>query len=173
MVLLPHPKGTYTKWAARGGAPIQEIRRYLGERIAMYVCWVETLNSTLLCPIIAGVATTVYGVCIVLMGKDDYWLGQPCSDQSVVGGVLLSPTNVSTNVSTYGTADIEVNFTNSTAGDDAGMSLEALTNNEATPVFALVICIWCSFFSESWKRVQITKAVEWDVTELEEEERPR
>ena len=155
---------TYVKWAAQGRAPIQDIRRYLGERVAMYVCWVETLNSTMLLPIIAGIVCALYGLCIVAIGQQDFWLGTPCNNH-------ILPANVSTNA----TDGVHNSTSNGTVPPVVGSNdsvLEALTNNEATPVFALIICIWCSFFSESWKRVQITKAVEWDVTELEEEERP-
>lgn len=51
--------------------------------------------------------------------------------------------------------------------------MRILFNNEATVAFALVLIGWAAFFSENWKRTQITHAVEWDVTGFEENEVPR
>lgn len=52
-------------------------------------------------------------------------------------------------------------------------AMRMMFNNEATVVFALVLIGWAAFFSENWKRTQITHAVEWDVTGFEENEVPR
>ena len=149
-----------------------------------YVCWVETLNDTLLFPVIAGIASSIYGICIVALNQNDYWLGTPCKFTAVEDANATNATNAtsglrwsgdddaSTFSSSNGTFENVTLLVNGTETMSA-LSWEALTNNEATPVFALIICIWCTFFTESWKRVQITRAVEWDVTQLEEEERPR
>jgi anoctamin-5 len=96
----------------------------------------------------------LYGLAVVLMDKD-HWLSSSCKND-------LSALNSNGTIGSNGTSD--------TVDDDKWKSL---FNNEATPVFALIVCLWSSYFGEVWKRAQITKAVEWDVTQLEEEELPR
>mmetsp|Transcript_13493 Transcript_13493/g.39828 ORF Transcript_13493/g.39828 Transcript_13493/m.39828 type:complete len:778 (+) Transcript_13493:57-2390(+) len=46
-------------------------------------------------------------------------------------------------------------------------------DNEAVPVYAVCVALWCTGFSEAWKRKQNTLAFVWNVQDFEEEELPR
>jgi anoctamin-5 len=128
----------HKKWLQSGIAPVRELRTYLGEQMTLYLCWVETLNSTMFLPMIAGLLCMAYGVAIVALEKEDYWLGTPCNGNYYS---VLDDDNASTS-STSGSGS--GNGPNS--GNRTMNAMEALTNNEATPVFAVIICIWCTVF---------------------------
>ncbi|KAK3099349.1 hypothetical protein FSP39_003125 [Pinctada imbricata] len=46
-------------------------------------------------------------------------------------------------------------------------------DNDATPYFALIICLWGTIFIERWKRKNATLAYEWDVDKFESNEPDR
>lgn len=46
-------------------------------------------------------------------------------------------------------------------------------DNDATPYYALIICVWGTLFLELWKRKTASLAYEWDVDEFEETEPDR
>ncbi|OPL21194.1 hypothetical protein AM593_00704, partial [Mytilus galloprovincialis] len=46
-------------------------------------------------------------------------------------------------------------------------------DNEATPYYAMIICVWGTLFLELWKRKTSTLAYEWDVDEFEATEPDR
>jgi len=52
-------------------------------------------------------------------------------------------------------------------------SMGAVFDNDATPFFALAICLWGSLFLEGWKRKEASLSYQWDVRDFEEEERER
>ncbi|CAB4034583.1 Hypothetical predicted protein, partial [Paramuricea clavata] len=43
-------------------------------------------------------------------------------------------------------------------------------DNDATPFFALIICLWGTIFLELWKRKTAELAYQWDVSDFEEQE---
>lgn len=43
-------------------------------------------------------------------------------------------------------------------------------DNDATPFFALIICLWGTFFLERWKRTNARLSYQWDVDTFEEQE---
>eukprot|EP00039_Didymoeca_costata_P024303 m.9964 g.9964 ORF g.9964 m.9964 type:complete len:1015 (-) comp4172_c0_seq2:27-3071(-) len=118
----------FQQWIKEGEVPLAHIRRYLGERHAFYLCWVQTLNKALVVPCLLGGLAVFYGFISLV------------------------------------TSTRELSF------DSA---LEILFNNWATVVFSMLLCVWCTYYTEVWKRVQIKNAVEWDVTTVEEDEMVR
>ena len=60
--------------------------------------------------------------------------------------------------------------------DEALAALDVLKeafDNNATPWYAITICIWSTVFLELWKRKNSVLAYEWDVTNFEETEPDR
>lgn len=62
----------HAEWTRTGNAPLPFLRKYYGERLAMYICWSETLHKRLVAPSILGLITFIYGM-IHFNGKErDY-----------------------------------------------------------------------------------------------------
>jgi len=122
----------YDAWVPTDAAPLNQIRKYYGEQIALYVCWTETLHTTLIWPAGLGLFTFIYGI----------W--------------------------NLGSHERDFNATQTVTAFNYG--LDKVFNNHCTVVFTFVLCGWCTYYFEKWKRIQVTKAVEWDAFNVEEDE---
>eukprot|EP00164_Ancoracysta_twista_P000608 GFYU01000804.1.p1 GENE.GFYU01000804.1~~GFYU01000804.1.p1 ORF type:complete len:773 (+),score=236.18 GFYU01000804.1:115-2433(+) len=90
--------------------PIEEIRLYFGERIALYFAWLGFYTKWLIVPSLFGLI-----LFIVQVQNDNF--------------------------------------------DNAGV-----------PVYCCFLALWATFFLEFWKREQVQYAVNWGMTDYEEEE---
>ncbi|CAG2218059.1 unnamed protein product [Mytilus edulis] len=80
----------------------------------------------------------------------------------------------------YGIVNSASSSTDSGSASNNGSTVtEILTvikeacDNEATPYYAMIICVWGTLFLELWKRKTNTLAYEWDVDEFEATEPDR
>ncbi|XP_069129739.1 anoctamin-7-like isoform X3 [Argopecten irradians] len=126
--------------------PLWKIRNYFGEKIALYFAWSGLLISSLWIP-------TVFGFAIFLFG-------------------LISST-------ISGTTTIE-RPANATVVQLIKIEMEELLevvklafDNDVTPFFACVVCLWGTVFLEMWKRKSATLAYEWDVDNYDSNEPDR
>jgi len=121
-------------WRPTGDLPIPWIRRYFGEHYTFYLVWSQTLNQTMWVPVVAGLAATAFGL-------------QNLFKKGFCG---------------YGKY---VNFTESVDEScrdlSLAMVLEEVTNTGATPIFAIVLCLWTAFFLEKWVRREHTWSAYW------------
>lgn len=104
------------------GQPIDSIKSYFGEKIALYFEFLGHYTTWLLYLTIAGIVM--------------------CIDIVIEWGL-------------YGTLS------------------EPLGKAYGTPVFCAFVAIWSQLMLEYWKRTEKTKAMEWGMTEFEEEEQDR
>lgn len=143
------------KWAKRWFKyqPLWRIRNYFGEKIALYFAWSGVLISTLFIPTLLGLGIFGYGL-------------------------YVSITEVLTNNSTT-TNTTDVNITTTTPSfikevqgtvEETIDIIRSSFDNEATPYFALIICLWGTIFLEVWKRKNCKLAYEWDVNAYEDAE---
>ncbi|XP_055959025.1 anoctamin-4 isoform X2 [Patella vulgata] len=128
--------------------PLWKIRNYFGEQIAFYFAWSGMLIMSLWLPSLLGIGIFIYGL-VVSASKES------------------SDTDQSDNV-TSSTID---NIKNTVVGvlDLVKESFD----NDATPFFGLIICLWGTIFLEAWKRKTATLAYEWDVEDFESKEPDR
>ncbi|XP_048774144.2 anoctamin-4-like isoform X2 [Ostrea edulis] len=126
--------------------PLWKIRNYFGEMIALYFAWVGEMTTSLWIPMLFGFAIFLYGLYLSVEANETKF-------------------------------DVPVN---ATAAEKIKIEVEALLetirssfDNEVTPYFALIICLWGTLFLERWKRKNAMMAYEWDVDNFEHNEPDR
>ncbi|XP_052795282.1 anoctamin-4-like isoform X2 [Mya arenaria] len=126
--------------------PTWKIRNYYGEKIAFYFAWIGLLMTSLWFPMFFGMACFGYGLSLSLERQAN----QPALNESLPAQDLIK---------------LRV-----------GQLYDAISgsfDNNVTPFFALVICLWGTIFLEFWKRHNARLAYEWDVDQFEMNEPDR
>ncbi|KAK3592836.1 hypothetical protein CHS0354_028912 [Potamilus streckersoni] len=139
--------------------PLWKIRDYFGEKIALYFAWSGTLTTTLWIPMLLGIAIFIFG------------LVNSSKRNAVVDG--LSTATITTLAPNTTTAAAGIMSSFKAKLTDVLTDIKEAFDNDATPFFAMIICIWGTIFLEVWKRHQARLAYEWDVEQFEETEPDR
>ncbi|XP_052076690.1 anoctamin-3-like isoform X2 [Mytilus californianus] len=126
--------------------PLWKIRNYFGEKIALYFAWTGMLTSSLWIP-------TIFGFCIFLYGLIASQINE------------TSPLEIPQNATALQEFQSRMN--------DLLNTIKKAFDNDVTPFFALIICLWGTVFLELWKRTNATLAYEWDVDNFETNEPDR
>ncbi|MGH0178145.1 UNVERIFIED_CONTAM: hypothetical protein FKN15_076769 [Acipenser sinensis] len=151
--------------------PLSRIRNYFGEKIALYFAFVETLQLSLIIPALIGFCIFVYGLHLSivchrstnehLMGHNIQALCQSSQMLSIeVNKTLDSIRHVLPYIDRGKCHNLEwrrrmlVNTINQTCliggsyipvqvnFDDFSTIIKSSLDNDATPVFALIVCLW-------------------------------
>lgn len=126
--------------------PLWKIRNYFGEMIALYFAWVGEMTTSLWIPMLLGFAIFLYGLKVSVEANE-------------------SKFNIPSNISDSERLKYEVEALLTT--------FRSSFDNDVTPYFALIICIWGTMFLERWKRKNAQLAYEWDVDNFEHNEPDR
>ncbi|XP_077983931.1 anoctamin-4-like isoform X2 [Glandiceps talaboti] len=141
--------------------PLWKVRNYFGEKIAFYFAWSGTLITSLWIPMLLGLAITGYGL---YLSVKEYQMQQ---DVIIANSTGLNNTN--STAPTDGTLLAEV----TQIGLDVFSIVKESFDNEITPYFGIIICLWGTLFLEIWKRNNARLAYEWDVDDYEDNEPDR
>nr|XP_011431270.2 anoctamin-4 isoform X4 [Crassostrea gigas] len=126
--------------------PLWKIRNYFGEMIALYFAWVGEMTTSLWIPMLLGFAIFLYGLKVSVEANE-------------------SKFDIPSNISDSERLKYEVEALLTT--------FRSSFDNDVTPYFALIICIWGTMFLERWKRRNAQLAYEWDVDNFEHNEPDR
>uniref|UniRef100_A0A8C9WKH9 Anoctamin n=1 Tax=Scleropages formosus TaxID=113540 RepID=A0A8C9WKH9_SCLFO len=146
----------WARWACwRKYQPLDHIREYFGEKVALYFAWLGFYTGWLLPAAIVGLLVFLFG--IWLMTTD-----VPAKEICNSGGTfIMCPL---CNICTYW------NLSSICTTFKAGL----LFDNGGTVFFSMFMALWAVTFLEYWKRTSAVLAHRWDCSEFEEiEERPR
>ncbi|NXA90928.1 ANO9 protein, partial [Melanocharis versteri] len=131
--------------------PIEEIRCYFGEKVALYFAWLGWYTYMLVFAALAGLATVAAGTTVFSSSQVSKEICDanntimcPLCDQNCSFWVL-------SDTCTYA-------------------KVTHMIDNEATVVFAMFMAIWATVFLELWKRERATVATNWDLYGWDEEE---
>ncbi|CAF0718472.1 unnamed protein product [Brachionus calyciflorus] len=137
----------YKKWAKLTNIfkrqPLPTIRLYFGESVAFYFAWIGTFIKTSLLPTIIGIIFFIVGIVNSVEKTDKTYIYN------------MNSTGLKS-ASIYGGYYLNL-FADS-------------FDNDLTPYYALIICLWGAIFSEFWKRKNARLAYEWDVLKFERDE---
>ncbi|XP_071847241.1 anoctamin-7-like isoform X4 [Apostichopus japonicus] len=158
--------------------PLWKIRNYFGEQIAFYFAWAGSMATVLWIPMILGLGIWAYGLYLSISTYVE-----ERADQDALRDLEAE---LQWNITLYNNTEDREELANVTAQLEEWSIVDLLTedwlimfknsfDNEATPYFALVICLWGTVFLEYWKRKSATLAYEWDVNtyQLSEPDRPQ
>mmetsp|Transcript_9856 Transcript_9856/g.17332 ORF Transcript_9856/g.17332 Transcript_9856/m.17332 type:complete len:968 (-) Transcript_9856:264-3167(-) len=141
------PDQLFKEWNALGSMPwhqpLEKIRNYAGEKIAMYFAFLGHYTLWLLAPAIIGT---------VIFGRQVYFVYVATGGYDVVGpgGAEIIPV---------------LNDEN----EIVDFNTDLHTRVPEAPIFALFISLWASFLIEFWKRKQATFALKWGMSNFEKE----
>uniref|UniRef100_A0A674N6Y0 Anoctamin n=1 Tax=Takifugu rubripes TaxID=31033 RepID=A0A674N6Y0_TAKRU len=157
--LLPHISVVsllYEEWANYSVffkyQPIGLVRKYFGEKIALYFAWLGLYTQMLIPASLVGVIVFLYGCATV--------------DDNIPSMEICHPEN---NITMCPLCDQVCSYWKlSTACGTARAS--HLFDNPATVFFSIFMALWAAMFMEHWKRRQMRLNYEWDLTGFEDEE---
>lgn len=146
----------WARWACwRNYQPLDHIREYYGEKIALYFAWLGFYTGWLLPAAVVGTLVFLFGIWLavtdvpaaeICQSGDDYLMCPLCN--------ICSYWNLSIICYTF----------------KAGL----LFDNGGTVFFSIFMSLWAVTFLEHWKRTSAVLSHRWDCSEFQEsEERPR
>lgn len=139
--------------------PLWLIRRYFGEKVALYFAWLGFYTKCLYPPAVVGLLCFVYG--LGSMDGEDNVPSKEICDSNIAGNITLCP--LCDKACAY-----------QTLGDSCIFSkLTYLFDNPATVFFAIFMSFWATTFLELWKRRQAVIVWEWDLQNADYDEEPR
>nr|XP_050845862.1 anoctamin-4 [Vespula vulgaris]XP_050845863.1 anoctamin-4 [Vespula vulgaris]XP_050845864.1 anoctamin-4 [Vespula vulgaris]XP_050845865.1 anoctamin-4 [Vespula vulgaris] len=139
--------------------PLWLIRRYFGEKVALYFAWLGFYTECLVAPAVVGLLCFIYGLGS-MEGPDNVPSKEICDDK-IAGNITLCPL-----------CDKACGYQR--LGESCIFSkLTYLFDNPATVFFAIFMSFWATTFLELWKRRQAVLVWEWDLQNTEDDEEPR
>uniref|UniRef100_A0A8C8J1P2 Anoctamin n=1 Tax=Oncorhynchus tshawytscha TaxID=74940 RepID=A0A8C8J1P2_ONCTS len=146
----------WARWASwKNYQPLDHIREYYGEKIALYFAWLGFYTGWLLPAAVVGTLVFLFGIWLMVTdapareiceSKDEFVMCPLCK--------ICSYWNLSSICTTF----------------KAGL----LFDNGGTVFFSIFMALWAVTFLEYWKRTSAVLAHRWDCSEFQEtEERPR
>ncbi|CAK9298490.1 unnamed protein product [Gordionus sp. m RMFG-2023] len=133
--------------------PIGLIRKYFGEKIAIYFAWLGFYTKMLVPAALFGFLCFFYG----LLTIDNFVPIKEICDKNGIGNLTMCPLcDACTFWKLYDSCLYS--------------KLTYLFDNPATIAFAVFMSFWSTFFLELWKRKQNELSWDWDTKDFEEEE---
>ncbi|CRL03590.1 CLUMA_CG016250, isoform A, partial [Clunio marinus] len=139
--------------------PLCLVRKYFGDKIALYFCWLGFYTQMLVFPAIVGFLCFIYG--LASMNSDDNTPSKEMCNPYGIGNITLCP--LCDKACSYQKLHDSCFFA----------QLTYLFDNPATVFFAIFMSLWATTFLELWKRKQSMVAWEWDLHNVENDEEPR
>ncbi|XP_043289044.1 anoctamin-4 isoform X2 [Venturia canescens] len=146
-----------SQWYKR--QPLWLIRRYFGEKVALYYAWLGFYTKALYPPAIVGVLCFIYG--LGSMDSPDNIPTKEICDLKLAGNITLCP--LCDRACSYRRLKDSCLFSR----------LTYLFDNPATVFFAIFMSFWATTFLELWKRRQAVIVWEWDLQNADGDEEPR
>ncbi|XP_063545524.1 anoctamin-4 [Cydia strobilella] len=146
-----------SKWYKK--QPLWLVRRYFGDKIGLYFCWLGFYTKMLYAPAAVGTLCFLYG--LASMGSEDNIPSKEICDMSGPGNTTLCP--LCDKACQYQRLSDSCLFA----------KLSYLFDNPATVFFAIFMSFWATTFLELWKRKQSVLRWEWDLGGVDQDEDPR
>ncbi|XP_054838891.1 anoctamin-7-like [Eublepharis macularius] len=151
--ILFHYWAQWSKW--KKYQPLDHIRRYFGEKIALYFAWLGFYTGWLFPAAIVGTLVFVIGI---FMMFDDIPAEEICNSGGKYQMCPLCKSCPYWNISTICPM----------------FKAGRLFDHGGTVFFSIFMSLWAVTFLEYWKRMNATLTYRWDCSEFEDiEERPR
>ncbi|ETN61810.1 hypothetical protein AND_006515 [Anopheles darlingi] len=142
------------KWYKK--QPLCLVRKYFGDKIGLYFCWLGFYTKMLYAPAIVGLFCFLYG--LASMDSSDNIPTKEICDVNGPGKIVLCP--LCDQACSYQQLHDSCFFA----------QLTYLFDNPSTVFFAIFMSFWATTFLELWKRKQSVLVWEWDLQNIENEE---
>ncbi|XP_078330446.1 anoctamin-1-like isoform X5 [Crassostrea virginica] len=134
--------------------PLDHVRGYFGEKIAIYFAWLGFYMLMLIPASIIGLIVFIYGCAI---SGNSYPANEVCDE--------------SKNFTMCPLCDYQCPYWKLSAACSHARASRIFDNN-ATVFFAIFMSFWGTLFLEFWKRKQAALQFKWDLTDFVTEEQP-
>ncbi|KAL2089081.1 hypothetical protein ACEWY4_015980 [Coilia grayii] len=145
----------YEEWASYSlfykYQPIGLIRKYFGEKVALYFAWLGVYTQMLIPAAIVGVIVFLYGCATV--------------DDNIPSMEICDPRN---NITMCPLCDRACSYWKLVTACGTARASH-LFDNPATVFFSIFMALWATMFMEHWKRRQMRLNYIWDLAGCEEE----
>ncbi|XP_053954461.1 anoctamin-5 [Anastrepha ludens] len=148
-----HPSQWYKK------QPLCLVRKYFGDKIALYFCWLGFYTEMLVYPAVVGTLCFLYG--LASLDSEDNTPSKEICNQFGTGNITLCP--LCDKACSYQNLYESCLFSR----------LTYLFDNPSTVFFAIFMSFWATTFLELWKRKQSVIVWEWDLHNVESDEENR
>uniref|UniRef100_H3CGP9 Anoctamin n=1 Tax=Tetraodon nigroviridis TaxID=99883 RepID=H3CGP9_TETNG len=132
--------------------PVGLVRKYFGEKIALYFAWLGLYTQMLIPASLVGVIVFLYGCATV--------------DDNIPSMEICHPEN---NITMCPLCDRVCSYWKLSSACGTARASH-LFDNPATVFFSIFMALWAAMFMEHWKRRQMRLNYEWDLTGFEDEE---
>jgi hypothetical protein len=166
----------YDKWA-NGWVfykrqPLDNVRKYFGEKVGIYFAWTGHYTTWLLLASIIGIIIFLYGITTVSESRNPI-AGDTCGVPRATYDNLSVVGDSFTTFYMCPICDSRCDFWY-LQGECLASRASLLFDNGGTVFFAAFMSVWAVLFLEFWKRKQFILQHRWDVLGYEAaEERPR
>ncbi|KAM4723171.1 anoctamin-1 [Rhinophrynus dorsalis] len=144
------------EWASYGVfykyQPIDLVRKYFGEKIALYFAWLGVYTQMLIPASLVGIIVFLYGCATV--------------DENIPS---MEMCDTRYNITMCPLCDKTCNYWKMSSACGTARASH-LFDNPATVFFSVFMALWAATFMEHWKRRQMRLNYRWDLTGFEEEE---
>uniref|UniRef100_H2YZL6 Anoctamin n=1 Tax=Ciona savignyi TaxID=51511 RepID=H2YZL6_CIOSA len=149
----------YWEWARWGRwykfQPLDLIRLYLGDKVAIYFAWLGFYTEALFYPTFVGFIVFIYSIIACLYNHSQ----EVCDETypTYAGNLTMCPL-----------CDEDCSYWKLKTSCLASR-ITYVFDNEATIFFAVFMSMWATMFLEFWKRRQFQLSYEWDLVDYDEE----
>ncbi|KAG7482887.1 anoctamin-9-like isoform X1 [Solea senegalensis] len=145
-------KRKWARWSALfTGQPVNEVKCYFGEKVALYYLWLGWYTKLLVPAAVLGVVVFLYGLA--------FFNTNPLIQEVCNSSIIMCPRCDDIKCKVWKLSD-----TCSYA------KISHLFDNEGTVAFAMFMAIWATLFLELWKRHRARHVSQWKVYDWCEEE---
>ncbi|KAK3782661.1 hypothetical protein RRG08_037665 [Elysia crispata] len=148
----------YDHWASWRNClkfqPIDHIRLYFGEKIALYFAWLGFYTTMLVPASVVGLCVFFYGLSIM---NSNAASREVCDSNN---NIIMCPL-----------CDAQCPYWR-LSDACTHVKVSRLFDNAGTVFFAIFMSFWGTLFLEFWKRKQATIQYKWDMTSFVQEEEP-
>nr|CAB3221917.1 anoctamin-5 [Phallusia mammillata] len=152
----------YWEWARWGRwykfQPLDLIRQYLGDKVALYFAWLGYYTEMLVYPTLVGLIVFIYSIATL-------WTYPPTRVQEVCDETY--PTYAG-NLTMCPVCDADCGYWQ-LGSTCLSAQVTHVFDNEATIFFAVFMSLWATMFLELWKRKQFRLAYDWDLVDYDED----
>ncbi|XP_064191758.1 anoctamin-9 [Anguilla rostrata] len=141
----------WARWTACfQGQPIDDVRKYFGEKVALYYLWLGWYTYLLIPPAILGLIVFLYGLAFF---NTSPLIKEVCEADTIMCPLCDKICKVWNLSDTCMYAKVNLLF-----------------DNEGTVAFAMFMAVWATVFLEFWKRHRATYVCRWKIYDWCEDE---
>lgn len=143
-------------WAWYKRQPLDQVRRYFGEKVGIYFAWLGFYTTWLLPASLVGIVVMIYGLSTINTVDFRNPIANGTCDNRNQYTFYMCPR-----------CDRRCDFW--FLGDSCAFAyVSQLFDNAATVFFAIFMAFWAVLFLEFWKRKQYYLQYDWDVLDFED-----